>query len=157
MKNYTAKFDGYTLRVFNGESVVGSIDFNRDGTAHADIFIHKSRFHIGPESQTEKDIVLTQARNVLFKFNFDYLWGGAEIEANGEATGFEVKGKWFKPGTRLVDEDSNDLLVVTTNADDDLEISVNDESVSDVMLLSTVYYHVYSSANKLRQAMMNFH
>ncbi|RZJ66379.1 MAG: hypothetical protein EOO50_09900 [Flavobacterium sp.] len=155
MANYIGKFDGYTLRVFDGGSVVGSIDFNRDNTTHADIFVHKNRYHVGPQDATEKDIVVTRARQTLFKFKFDYLWGGAEIETDGEETGFEVKGKWFKPGTRLVDADSNDIVIVKTNErSNELEISINDESISEVMLLSTIYYHVYASAGKLRSVML---
>lgn len=155
MTNYIGKFDGFTVRVFKHGSVLGSIDFSRDQTTHADIYIHKNRYHVGPESRAEKDIVVTRAGKALFKFNFDHLWGGAEIESDGEATGFEVKGKWFKPGTRLVGADSTDLVVVTTTEDNVLEISVHDESLSDLMLLSTVYYHIYASAGKLRAVMMS--
>lgn len=154
MAHYIGKFDGYTLRVFDGESVIGSVDFSRDNTAHADLYIHKHRYHIGPESAEEKDIVVTDAPDVLFKFKFDYLWGGAEIQSFGEDTGFDVKGKWFKPGTFLSDADSNDIVSVKTNSNNDLEISVSDESLSKIMLLSTVYYHVYASASKLRSVMM---
>lgn len=145
---YTAKFDGKTVRVYNGEKLFGSIDFSKERMAHADIFIYTDRFHVGPESATEKDIVVTKADLPVFKFNFDKLWGGAEIEANGEPTGYEVKGKWFKPGTRLVNENDEDLVVIKNDNAITLkgfDLEVNDEDIEPVMIMSTLYYHIYAS------------
>ncbi|RYZ79114.1 MAG: hypothetical protein EOP06_27800 [Proteobacteria bacterium] len=157
MTNYIGKFDGYTLRVFNGTSVIGSIDFNRDGTPNADIYVLKKRYHVGPTSTTDKNIRVTSANTELFTFKFDALWGGAELETNGQETGFEVKGKWFKPGTRLVDAQSNDLVAIK-NGDValELDIAVSAEDIPEVMLLATVYYHVYSSRSKLLLTMFSY-
>lgn len=153
---YTAKFDGNTVRVYNGEKLFGSIDFSKERMAHADIFIYADRFHVGPESATDKDIVVTKAGVPVFKFNFDKLWGGAEIETNGEPTGYQVKGKWFKPGTRLVDEDSNDLIVVKSDESipPSMILEVKEDTLSPIMVMSTLFYHIYASHSKTLSVVM---
>ncbi len=46
---------------------------------------------------------------------FHPVCGNLELQASGEDTGFDIKGKWFKPGTRLTDAENNDLIVVTAD------------------------------------------
>jgi len=149
MKKFTGRFDKNTVRVYDEETLYGSIDFNRDLPAHADIFIYSDRFHIGPKSPVEKDIVLTKADVPLFTFAFDKIWGGAEIKADGNDTGYDVKGRWFRAGTRLIDADDKDIVVVVTNEMGDPEITITVyEKTAPVMVLSTLYYHLYASRSK---------
>lgn len=150
MKKYTGSFDKNTVRVYDGDTLFGSIDFNRDLPAHADIFIYADRFHIGPKSATEKNIVLTKADATVFTFAFDKIWGGAEIMSDGNQTGYEVKGRWFRAGTRLIDADDKDVVVVVTNefSQPAIEITVY-EKTEPVMVMSTLYYHLYASRSKM--------
>jgi hypothetical protein len=85
---------------------------------------------------------------LLFTFKFDYIWGGAEIVPFGETSQYEIKGRWFKPGTRLVDQDDCDLII-TEKKDNCLEVTLCEENISNTMMLATIYYHVYTSRGKM--------
>jgi hypothetical protein len=100
------------------------------------------------EKGQDNNIELLNNNKTLFKFNFDYLWGGAEILTNGEDTGFDIKGRWFIPGTRLTDNNNQDLIIaVKTN--DGLDVTIFDENIAEEMILATIYYHLYSSRGKM--------
>ncbi len=142
------KFERNTVRLFNENTLYGSIDFSAERAFQADIFVYADRFHVGPKSETDKNLVVTKGDKTLFTFEFDKLWGGAEIASEGEENGYEVKGRWFKPGTRLVDNDDKDLVVVVSKElTNTVEVSVA-ENVEAVMVLSTLYYHLYASGSK---------
>lgn len=105
------------------------------------------------EKGHDKNMELKYQNQVLFRFEFDYIWGGAEITSNGIDTGYDIKGWWFKPGTRLTDHNDKDLIIAVKK-NDGLEVTILDESISEEMILATVYYHIYSSAGKMLSVMM---
>ncbi|RZJ73520.1 hypothetical protein [Flavobacterium sp.] len=150
----TGKFERNTVRLFDGQTLYGSIDFSAERAFQADIFVYSDRFHVGPKSETDKDLVVTKGDKALFAFRFDKLWGGAEIESQGHENGYEVKGRWFKPGTRLIDQDDKDLVTIvsheTTNS---VEVTVF-EKIEPVMVLSALYYHLYASGSKTFSAIL---
>ena len=102
------------------------------------------------EEGPDKNMILKEHDISVFTFKFDYLWGGAEIIAGDVDTGYDIKGRWFKSGTRLINEDDLDLVIVKIK-NDDLEALVLDDSLSKMMVVATIYYHIYASAGKFLQ------
>lgn len=100
------------------------------------------------EAESDKNMLLKKDEKVIFKFKFDYLFGDAEIVSDESASNYEIIGRWFKPGTRLINEEDKDLVVVK-NSGNDIEVQIVDEKVSKLMVVSTVYYHIYASSGKL--------
>ena len=95
-----------------------------------------------------KNIVLNENGTSLFTFKFNKLWGGAEIINSKNNSGLEIKGRWFKVGTRLIDEKDNDLVVVI-NTNNGFDVTVNKNDIDSLMIISTIYYHIYASKGKL--------
>lgn len=148
MKNYLAKVDDRKLVVYDDSVVCGEIAFS-GGAVIAEITISESRYHAAPQSESDKNIVISEGGRPLFKFKFDYVWGGASLEVDGEDIGLDVTGKFLKPGTRLVDADGNDLVVAVSNDLNPSEISLTVvEEISPILVMATLYYHIYTSTSK---------
>lgn len=135
-------------------NLFGSIVFEPQSKA-ATIFVDDKKFSV-LEGDEYKDMVLRYNGTALFRFKFDYLWGNASIYVEGEDTNFDIKGKWFKNGTRFTDSQDNDIVVVTSGEDTSLDasIEVNSEEGTPLMVMATLYYHIYASAGKLRMVTM---
>jgi hypothetical protein len=147
MKSLLVKYENHQFIVYDGEAVYGWIVFEPQSVI-ADIHVNNIKFRT--RRGDDKNIELTQDGKTIFKFKFDYLWGNAEIEMNGEDTGYDIKGKWFKKGTRLTDENDADIVVAVTKELPEYHISLDiiDEQVEPVMVMATLYYHIYASAGK---------
>lgn len=157
MANFLAKYEDFKFVVYKDDAVFGWISFDSK-LVSATIFIENEEYRAEPESATEKDIVIRKNGVTLFKFKFDYLWGGAELHVNGEDTGYEVTGKWFKEGTRFTDADSNDLVVAVSDQSipPQTRIDIIDETeATPLMIMATLYYHVYTSASKTFSVLMS--
>ncbi len=144
-----AKYENYRYNIYNDDLLYGAIVYDHNKVS-ASVFVGEKEFRAVPESDTEKDIVLQFEGKTLFKFKFDYVWGGSEIVQDGEKTGYEITGKFLKPGTRLVDAESNDLVVAESNEQIPavITITVFENDVLPIMVMATVYYHLYTSASK---------
>lgn len=155
MKKFTARFDKNTVRVYEGQTLFGSIDFSKERMAHADIYVYADRFHIGPATDTGKDIVLTKADIPVLSFAFDKLWGETGLTPGASGAGIDIIGHRLKPGTRLVDKEDKGLVVISLAkpSDNEIEISAN-EGLDPVLLLSTLYYHLYASRSKALSAVL---
>lgn len=138
------------FKVYTGEKLYGEIVFD-DNSLEASLMVRDKVFRV--EKGHDKNMELKYQNQVLFRFEFDYIWGGAEITSNGIDTGYDIKGRWFKPGTRLTDHNDKDLIIAVKK-NDGLEVTILDESISEEMILATVYYHIYSSAGKMLSVMM---
>lgn len=152
MSNFTAELEGGKIVVRDSDNVLGYIIFEKNNI-NAVIHIGDDEFQTHPENESDKDIILTQSGQTLLKFKFDYLRGNAEIQKEGEDTGYDIKGKWFKAGTRLTDSSDNDLVVVVSKESltPNVEIKIlNEEEGTPLMIMATLYYHLYTSASKLR-------
>jgi hypothetical protein len=154
MTELTAKYDDRKFIIYNSDTVYGSIAFESDNLS-ARINYGNNEL-LASQDPSDKNIVITREGTTLFKFKFDYLWGGAEIMQDGADSGFDIKGRWFKPGTRLTDEHDTDLAVIVTEESivPQLRINVIDEDLSPVMVLASIYYHIYLSGGKLRSLLM---
>lgn len=153
MANFTAKAEHGVFVVYSGSNIFGRIVFDDDNIS-ASLYADSEIYRAEPESKTEKDIVVKNSGATLFKLKFDYLLGGADLLINGEDTGFEITGKLFKPGTRFVDADNNDLIIAT-GVSPEIKITVNDNESTPLMIITTLYYHLYVSASKTRTVIMN--
>ena len=156
MKTYTAGLeDKDKMWIKDGELLVGTIDFDRSvwqGYIGATFTIGGETFKA--ESMKGNTIILKDGKE-LFTSVFHPLWGNLELQAAGQDTGFDIKGRWFKPGTRLTDADDKDLVVVTADAltGRKIAIEVLDPEVPAVMIALTLYHHVRASAAKLMLVM----
>ncbi|MGV3459552.1 MAG: hypothetical protein ACO1N9_03755 [Flavobacterium sp.] len=151
----TAQIEESKMVARDNGKLFGYIAFNT-GNISATITVNDKEYYIGPESATEKDIVLKQNGLTLMKFKFDYLWGNAEIHSDGEDTGYDIKGRWFKSGTRFTDAEDNDLIVVKSKENQSAEISILDEDeATPIMTMATLYYHMYTSAAKYRSLLFS--
>jgi hypothetical protein len=156
MTDLIARFEDNKFVVYSNDNIVGWVAFDGNQRVSADLMVSGDIFRAEPESAKVKDIVLRQGADTLFKFKFNYLWGGAEIQTNGEDTGYDIKGKLFKPGTRLVDAEENDLVVVVTESPETrMRINVVSSEVSPLMVMATLYYHIYTSAANSLMLMMS--
>ena len=147
---FLAKYIDEKFMVYKDDSVFGWISFDHK-LVSATIFVDGKEYRAEPESATEKDIVMRQDGLTLFKFKFDYLWGGAELHINGKDTGYEITGKWFKKGTRFVDANANDLVLAVSDESriPQTKITIVDESeATPLMIMATLYYHIYTYASK---------
>lgn len=145
MKKMQVKLDDSIFKIFSDGKLYGEIIFDKNNLeASLKIGTKIYRAEKGPD----KNISLKQDGNILFTFKFDYIWGGAEITSSGIDSGYDVKGRWFKPGTRLTDIDDKDLIIALKK-DDGLDVTIVDSTVSPEMILGTIYYHIYSSGAKM--------
>lgn len=138
------KLNESKFEVFLDEKLYGEIIF--DNNVEASLIADNKTYRA--ERGANKNISLKKDGQTLCTFNFDYVWGGAEITVDGIDTGLDIRGRWFKPGTRLTDIDDNDLIVAVKKGDG-LEVKVIDESISPEMILATIYYHIYTSEGKM--------
>lgn len=144
MKTFQVTSHENNFKIYAADEFFGEIIF--ENTTHAELKLLNKSYHT---SQNEdKDVVLNENGKPLFTLKFDKLWGGAEIINSENYEGFEIKGRWFKVGTRLIDEQDNDLIIVV-NENEGYLVTVNDGSVSPLMIISTIYYHIYASRMKL--------
>lgn len=153
MPDFIAKYQDDRFVVYKGDSneVFGSIVFDEGRRVSAYLQTENTLYRAEPESETDKDIVIRRDGAVLFKFKFDYVWGGAELYMNGEDTGYDVTGKFFMPGTRFTDKEHRDLIVAVSDEQEPPETVIDivgDEEVSPLMVMATLYYHLYASAGK---------
>lgn len=153
MAHFTAKFEGNKCIVHNEGTVLGVIEFENNTRIEASIILDDTTFKAHQASASDKDIVITTNDAILLKFKFDYLWGGATLFMGDELTGYKITGKAFKPGSRLVNADGNDMVVVKNASNwsekQGLDIEVTDTQVTDFLIITTVYYHIYTSAANL--------
>ena len=149
MKTLQVTSKDNTFKIYAADEPFGEIIF--ENTTHAELKLENKSYHTS--TNENKDIVLNENSKSLFTFKFDKLWGGAEIINSENYEGLEIKGRWFKIGTRLIDENDNDLVVVVNEKEGYL-VTINDEAVSPLMIISTIYYHIYASRMKLLSAII---
>ncbi|RWX01582.1 hypothetical protein [Flavobacterium cerinum] len=153
MTHFTARFEDNKCIIHNGTAILGVIQFEDKRRIVASLILENTIFSAHPASSSDKNIVITANDAILLKFKFDYLWGGASLYVYDEPTGYKITGKAFKPGSRLVDIDGNDLIVVVNaskwSENQGLKMEVIDTQVTAFQIITTVYYHLYTSASKL--------
>lgn len=142
----TVKKQQNKFQVFAKDSLFAEIIFDKNNIIDASLIKEDEIWKI--ERDTNSNLVLKHNEHVLFTFEFDYVWGGAEIMTSGIDTGYDIKGRWFKPGTRLINAQDEDL-VIAVKKDDGMEVTVLDDNISTPMVLATIYYHIYASAGKM--------
>lgn len=141
MKKFTVKKENQNFKIFSEEKNFAEIIFDKN---NIEATLQTDTITLRVERGDTKDLVLKENTKIVFTFKFDYVWGGAQLVSNGVDTGFDIKGRWFKPGTRLTNDEDKDLIVAVKK-NDGLEVTVFDESISEKMILATIYYHIYSS------------
>ena len=158
MANYTAIWqDKETVIIYDGEKTIGKISFEdvkvvvyNNATIHADGEIYSA------QATTGKDVIFKKDGREIFTVAPNSLWGNFEVRANGQDTGYDIKGRWFKPGTRFTDANDNELIVVKsdpwTGKEMTVEIAGND--ISDLMVLATLFHHIRASAAKTTAAIV---
>jgi hypothetical protein len=144
MKTLTVTSEGNYFKVYLEDKLYSEIVFNNN----TDATLTLESINYQTSQDDNKNIVLSENGKPLFTFKFDKLWGGAEIVNAVNGAGLEIKGRWFKIGTRLIDENDNDLVVVV-NGDNGYEVTVNGNDIDPLMIISTVYYHIYATRGKL--------
>lgn len=145
MTQLTVKLEDSKFKIYSDENLYGEIVFDKNNIEASLITNNKI---LRAERTLDKNIQVKYENQTLFTYNFDYIWGGAELILNGLDTGFDIKGRWFKPGTRLTDNEEKDLVIVVKK-NDGLSVSILEENVSAEMILATIYYHIYSSGGKM--------
>lgn len=153
MPDFTAKIEDNKCVIFNG-SIISVIEFDRKQLT-ASLIVGNVIYPIEPGK--DKNMRVLENGTEVIKFKFDYWWGGATLIINGEESNYQITGKAFKKGTRLVDGDKKDMVVVTTASIwvmKEFNIKVLDPQVTDFMMAITVYYHIYASVGKMRAAMI---
>lgn len=158
MTTYTATWqDKETIIVYNGENTIGKIVFEElkivvynTATIYADGEMYRA------ESANGKDIAIKFNGSEIFSIVLNSIWGNFEVRANGQDTGYDIKGKWFKPGTRFTDSEDNDLVVVKTDPwlGKKITIDIAEIDISDLMILTTLYHHIRASAAKTTAAIV---
>ena len=144
MKILTVTTEGNIYKINSQDKFYSEIIFTNatDATLKLDDKIYETT------QDESKNIILSENGKSLFTFKFDKLWGGAEIISSGTQTGLKIKGKWFKIGTRLIDENHNDLIEIV-NSKNGFDVNLIENNMEPLMIISTVYYHIYASNGKL--------
>ena len=151
MTTYTASWqDKQTVQILSNESPFGKIFFEPSpGITYGDasLFADSAEFKATADG---KNVIITSGGKELFTAVFHALWGNLELRMAGEDTGYDIRGKWFKPGTRLTDEEDKDLVVVTADpwTGKKMQITVAEETVSALVIVATIYFHIRASAAK---------
>ena len=145
MKKLIVKLQDSKFNIYSDEKLYGQILFDKNNIEASLLCDNKT---LRAEKGPEKNIQLKHENQTLFTLEFDYIWGGAEITSNRIDTGFDIKGRWFKPGTRLTDNEDRDLIIAIKK-NNGLEVTVLDEEILVEMILATIYYHIYSSRGKM--------
>lgn len=153
MTHFAARFEDNKCIIHNENAILGVIEFEDKKRVLANLILDHTIFMAHPASTSDKNIVITANDAILLKFKFNYLWGGASLYVDDEPTGYKVMGKAFKPGSRLVDADGNDMIVVVNASNwsetQGLKIEVIDDQVTAFLIMTTVYYHIYTTASNL--------
>lgn len=144
------KYEDQKIIVCDKDAMYGWIIFDEN---NIEATLHVTGKVLKAARGQDKNIILKHDDVSLFTFKFDYLWGGAELVSDGADTGYDIKGRWFKPGTRLTDENDKDL-VIAVKKDNGLEVTIADVNISPVMVMATIYYHIYTSGSKTRSVLM---
>jgi hypothetical protein len=149
MADFKAKIEDNKCIIYN-TGILGVIEYDDKKKIEASLALDNMVYRAEPGA--DKNIVISLDGTELLKFRFDYLWGGATLIAEGEKTPYKITGKALKKGTRLIDGDNNDMIVVKTVPDAfsmaEFEIEVQDPQVTDFLIVATVYYHIYASIGK---------
>ncbi|MEL1245795.1 hypothetical protein AAEO56_16095 [Flavobacterium sp. DGU11] len=149
MIQLTAKRDNKKYTIYNGDAIYGQILFDAKGFG-ATLTVDGTEYRVEQENPKSANKVLKQNGVTLFRFKYDKIWGSATLQSGNDDMGYRITGKWFKPGTRLVDKDKTDLVVVVSSQGFTPKVTVTilDETVAPVMVMATIYYHLYASASK---------
>ncbi|AWH85898.1 hypothetical protein HYN59_12630 [Flavobacterium album] len=149
MKELTVKRQDKLYTIYNGDSVYGQIIFDDKGFGAA-IIVDGNIYRTEQENPKSANKILKHNDTILFRFKYDKIWGGATLQSGNEDMGYSIIGKWFKPGTRLIDKDKTDLVVVVSSQGFKTKIrtEIHDETIAPVMVMATIYYHLYASAAK---------
>lgn len=141
MRKYSVKKEGTKFLILLNDQNNSEIIFDEN---NIEATLKSDNKTLRAEKGLKGNIEIKESNETLFTLKFDFIWGGAEIIANGVDTGLDIKGKFFKPGTRLTDANNEDLVVVVKK-NDGLEVIVNDDKIDPTMLITTIYYHIYAS------------
>ena len=151
MATYTAQWrDNQTVVISNDEIVFGMIEFEQSqGILYTNALLKAANSTFDANSDG-KNVIIKKDGIEVFTAVFHPLWGNLELRTEGEDTGYDINGKWFKPGTRLTDSEDNDLVVVTSDpwTGTEMEIISNDENIWPLMIVATIYFHIRASAAK---------
>jgi len=152
MKTYTADWqDKETAIIFNDEKPFGQVTFDASKwVLYGNALLLAGGETFRAELAQGNNVTILQGETEIFTAVFRPLWGNLELRLAGEDTGYDVKGKWFKAGTRLTDAEDNDMIIVTSDpwTGRQMEITVADAAVSDLMVVATIYFHIRASAAK---------
>ena len=140
MKTLTVTQNRNNFKIFCDVELYGEIIFKN--VTDAELKIENQIYNV--LRGENKDMVMTENGNSLFTFKFDKLWGGAKIIKSENYEGLEIKGRWFKLGTRLIDKKDNDLMVVV-NANNGCSVNIIGNKINPLLIISTIYYHIYAS------------
>ncbi len=151
MTTYNAAWqDKRTTIVYNENFPFAKIEFDDSQWpiyGSATLFVGDKIFRA--ELANGNNTIIMHGDAEIFTAVFHPLWGNLELRQSGQDTGYDIKGKWFKPGTRLTDADDNDLVVITADmwTGKNIEISAVPD-ISGLMVVATLYYHIRASAAK---------
>ncbi|NMH27673.1 hypothetical protein [Flavobacterium silvaticum] len=157
MTLYTAEWqDKETINIFSNGRSVGRIVFDTPGIVafgDADVYADGQQFRV---ERNGSFYPLTQNGTEVFTAVFEPLWGNLQLRLDNSDTGYDIKGKWFKAGTRLTDSEDNDLVVVKSEPwlVQTMEIQIVDIDISDLMIVATLYHHVRASAAKVMHVVL---
>lgn len=150
MKTLNIKQENKNFKVYLDNQQYAEVIFENDNK-NATLELGNSTLQV--VRGLDKNMVLKENDTTIFTFKFDYLWGGAEIISEGVDTGYEIKGRWFKLGTHLINNDNKDLVIVK-NEKEGFEVLILEDDISKLMVVATIYYHIYASANKYMSVLM---
>lgn len=140
MPHFKAIIEDNTCKIFN-TVVLAVIQYDDKRKILANLIVGDFAFRLEPG--IDKNVRFLENGIEILKFKFDYWWGSATLITNGEPTGYKITGKAFKPGTRLVDADNNDMVIVKASkgsfmmADFDVEAIYPD--LTPFLIAITVY------------------
>jgi len=145
MKTFQVTYSNNAFTIFDGDLVYATIEFLKN-SRNALIHMDSKTYVLSPDS--DKNMLLKLEDTLLFKFQFQYLWGQIKLLMNGEDHLYSIKGKWFKTGTYLCDTANRDLLKIYNNSIG-FKIECYVPAIDKILVACTTFQHIVSSKTLL--------
>lgn len=147
-----ARLENDSLNVYNEKNeLIGGI--NADNKfKNSEIKIGENKYLVSRKKWKSEILENGKIINHLKTNSFS---GNTEIMESDK----KIKGVWgFKWGTKLIDHNKNVLLKIRNQKkfinNNKYELEVYNESVSDLEILTSLYFHLYGSKMKMLTVMM---
>ena len=143
-----ARLENDSLNVYNEKNeLIGGINVDNK-FKNSEIKIGENKYELSRDKWNTK---ISENGKVIYNLKMNSFSGNTEIMESDK----KITGVWgFKWGTKLINHNKNVLLKIRNQKkfinNNKYELEVYNESVSDLEILTSLYFHLYGSKMKLK-------